>query len=305
MNAIHLPPTPRLRAAIFVNLVAMRKSLSLKQGPIMQEDNLQKLQQASFLYHAAHNCVLLQVCLHLAPSCYLFCVPGFQGLLKRPLIRGNASGNCARNNTSVGLRTVHATCMCCADVCHDVLRLDHLCLDQARVISPLWSSCSTDEDLVTRLQNCMFLFKRCASLRCSIEVGKIKCIAVMSHPRRLGRQVISRYACYTCVRWLRKLEMDGNWIYISCTPVCSQSRHINCTGPLYFPSRLWNAELVRQSAGESSGRCGGKLGKDRETTHLILISAPLIIKCLLNHHVSASIYVLIINHLKHLLNIKK
>ena len=48
---------PRLRAAVFVNLVGMRKSMSCPtNGPIsLTPENLSKLQRCNFLFHAAHN----------------------------------------------------------------------------------------------------------------------------------------------------------------------------------------------------------------------------------------------------------
>ena len=40
----------------------------------------------------------------------------------------------------------------------------------------------------------------------SIKVGKIKKLAVMAHPNKLGRQVLQRYASFVAVRWSRRLE---------------------------------------------------------------------------------------------------
>ena len=62
-------------------------------------------------------------------------------------------------------------------------RLDHLCYDTAPDASPLKLSCYVDEDMV----------------------GKLKKFAMISHPVRMGEQVLNRYAAYCCVRWLRKL----------------------------------------------------------------------------------------------------
>ena len=48
----------RLRAAVFVNLVAMRDAISNKINdfPVLREENLRILQTASYLWHSAHNC---------------------------------------------------------------------------------------------------------------------------------------------------------------------------------------------------------------------------------------------------------
>ena len=57
----------RLRAAIFVNLVAMRASMSRKRNPgrlLMSPENLRILQSACFLYHCAHNSFLTHLCGH-------------------------------------------------------------------------------------------------------------------------------------------------------------------------------------------------------------------------------------------------
>ena len=46
----------------------------------------------------------------------------------------------------------------------------------------------------------------CDALGESIKVGKIKKLAVMAHPNKLGRQVLQRYASFVAVRWSRRLE---------------------------------------------------------------------------------------------------
>lgn len=52
---------PRLRASIFVNLVAMRDAISKRNndGPVLRSENLKALQTASYLWHSAHNCFML------------------------------------------------------------------------------------------------------------------------------------------------------------------------------------------------------------------------------------------------------
>ncbi|CAL1141025.1 unnamed protein product [Cladocopium goreaui] len=62
-------------------------------------------------------------------------------------------------------------------------KLDHIVYDCAPEVSPLKLSCYTDED----------------------AMGKLKKLAMISYPNQMGRQVLSRYAAYTCVRWLRRL----------------------------------------------------------------------------------------------------
>ena len=47
----------RLRAAVFVNLVAMRDAMSLSNNPttLLTKPNLEQLRKACFLFHAAYN----------------------------------------------------------------------------------------------------------------------------------------------------------------------------------------------------------------------------------------------------------
>ena len=74
---ISLPSLPRLRAAVFVNLVGMRTALSDYMGPVMPEDNIRRLGDP----WAAHECTCLDhVCYSVDPmsncltkeACYLF-----------------------------------------------------------------------------------------------------------------------------------------------------------------------------------------------------------------------------------------
>jgi hypothetical protein len=50
-------PLLRLRAAVFVNLVAMRAAMSdsSNTGVKLTDSNLQMLQRANYLFHSAHN----------------------------------------------------------------------------------------------------------------------------------------------------------------------------------------------------------------------------------------------------------
>ena len=43
------------------------------------------------------------------------------------------------------------------------------------------------------------------------KVGKIKMMAKMAHPNLLGRQVLTRYAAFVAVRWLRQMEGAWEW----------------------------------------------------------------------------------------------
>ena len=63
-----------------------------------------------------------------------------------------------------------------------MLRLDHLCIEQAPFLNPFVQSAYTDEDMM----------------------GKAKRLAAASSPCRLGFQVLQRYAAYVCCRWLRE-----------------------------------------------------------------------------------------------------
>ena len=53
----HPLPLLRLRAAVFVNLVAMRAAMSdsSNTGVKLTDSNLQMLQRANYLFHSAHN----------------------------------------------------------------------------------------------------------------------------------------------------------------------------------------------------------------------------------------------------------
>ena len=56
------PCTMRMRAAVFINAVAIREAVSLKYGPLLPQQCVQKLQTANYLFHAALNCNLAFVC---------------------------------------------------------------------------------------------------------------------------------------------------------------------------------------------------------------------------------------------------
>lgn len=103
-----------------------------------------------------------------------------------------------------------------------VLRLDHIVMDGAERMSPLWVSCYSDEDMVAcRLfllafsGVCMQVFVRvsvaralaCSTLCISTKVGKVKSMAMMATPRLLGRQVLERWASFVAIRWSRQLGM--------------------------------------------------------------------------------------------------
>ena len=45
----------RLRAAVFVNAVAIRQAVSLQHGIVLPSESLQKLQTANYLFHSALN----------------------------------------------------------------------------------------------------------------------------------------------------------------------------------------------------------------------------------------------------------
>ena len=64
------------------------------------------------------------------------------------------------------------------------LRLDHLVYDIAPFVNPIKISCYMDED----------------------AVGRVKRLAIASNPMKMGEYVLSRYAAYCCVRWLRRME---------------------------------------------------------------------------------------------------
>jgi hypothetical protein len=49
----------RLRAAVFVNAVAIRRAVSLQHGFILPEECVRKLQSANYLFHSALNSYLV------------------------------------------------------------------------------------------------------------------------------------------------------------------------------------------------------------------------------------------------------
>ena len=63
-----------------------------------------------------------------------------------------------------------------------LLRLDHICYDMAKYVNPLRVTCYMDEDCV----------------------GRLKQLAMHSHPVQMGHQVLERYSAYVCCRWLRQ-----------------------------------------------------------------------------------------------------
>ena len=64
MCNISLPSLPRLRAAVFVNLVGMRATLSNYMGPVMPEDNIRRLGDS----WAVHECTCFDhVCYSVDP----------------------------------------------------------------------------------------------------------------------------------------------------------------------------------------------------------------------------------------------
>lgn len=67
--------------------------------------------------------------------------------------------------------------------CFLILRLDHIVYDTAEFVNPILLSCYVDED----------------------AVGKLKKLAMVSSPQKMGEHVLNRYAAYLCVRWLRML----------------------------------------------------------------------------------------------------
>lgn len=62
-------------------------------------------------------------------------------------------------------------------------RLDHLVYDTAPVFNPIKVACYGDED----------------------AVGKVKRLAMLCNPLKMGNYVLSRYAAFCAVRWLRQL----------------------------------------------------------------------------------------------------
>ena len=118
-----------------------------------------------------------------------------KGLRWNPWKQTNYFGNPVQNTTSYlapkwpwWFTTLHLLNMICPDFfcCMIIfyLRLDHLVYDVAPQTNPIKLSCYMDED----------------------AVGKLKKLAMASSPQNMGECVLSRYASYICVRWLRRME---------------------------------------------------------------------------------------------------
>mmetsp|Transcript_69496 Transcript_69496/g.153337 ORF Transcript_69496/g.153337 Transcript_69496/m.153337 type:complete len:153 (+) Transcript_69496:140-598(+) len=130
----------QMRAAVFVNLVTMRKVMDHGGNGHVQlaPCNLEILQKSNYLFHSAHNWLAME--------------------------------SLEANKLLWKSRPKH--------------KLDHLVYDVAPQTNPIKLSCYMDED----------------------AVGKLKKLAMASSPQNMGEYVLSRYASYICVRWLRRME---------------------------------------------------------------------------------------------------
>lgn len=212
-------PSSRMRAAVFINLVNMRRAMSSPDNPCvgLTPHNLEQFQKANYLFHSAHNCTLFEFCLvSLVMLCfqklaqcvqdcavwysvvYIHCeqiVLGYsfnfdctKGLHVKLLNGKKYCGRHVQNFTSSLDKRLSAW-VCVYNFAADYFlqpRLDHIAYDHARFYNPLKLACYVDED----------------------GVGQIKRLAAKATPRNLSQQVLLRYAAYICVRWLRKLTED-------------------------------------------------------------------------------------------------
>lgn len=151
-----------------------------------------------------------------------------KGLLQKRYPRENFAGRSDQNYISLlaskKIQMVNAvgdTCMYAQNpshvLCYLHLRLDHICIDQAPILSPLFTSTYGDEDMVLPLAY-IFVGVRVLTLNqnwnvhvvhvisCKAKVGKVKALAILANPKLLGRQVLLRYTSFVCVRWFRVLE---------------------------------------------------------------------------------------------------
>ena len=167
--------------------------------------NLEILQKSNYLFHSAHNCPLTltgrvcvcftcvtDVCIRSVCSnilCYS------QGLAMESLEANKLLWKSHPKTPQVTwLQSSHDdshTSPVKYDLSrflllydHFYLRLDHLVYDVAPQTNPIKLSCYMDED----------------------AVGKLKKLAMASSPQNMGEYVLSRYASYICVRWLRRTE---------------------------------------------------------------------------------------------------
>ena len=154
----------RLRAAVFVNLVAMREAVSLHGGNglcTLSDFNLRKLQQANYLYHAALN-GCLAACNNygnvskVRSGTYITYIPmqlrssagGHEQ--RRPFVE-SASKIAQAPWLSIDMQgLVLLAAQCWFGHCPKI-RADHICLDLATRINPLMISCYMDEDAATGL----------------------------------------------------------------------------------------------------------------------------------------------------------
>lgn len=99
------------------------------------------------------------------------------------------------------------------------LRLDHLCLDQAKRLNPLQHSTYDDEDYV----------------------GKIKRLCMLAPPSKMDSYVLERYTSYVCCRWLRTLT---SWLHWTPNIITKQFRIL---APTYFNLLLFWSNLPWKS----------------------------------------------------------
>lgn len=190
--SINFQSWSRLRAAIFVNLVAMRDAISKRNndGPVLRGQNLKALQTASYLWHSAHNSFMfadLFAFFLWNKSLWFLCLTHPRFGVGSHIGRTVAMENSSETSQVLWLKqySVWSSSLkaFCTVMTWPVLRLEHIVYECAGRLSPLPASTYADEDMV----------------------GKIKQFAIRSHPARLGYCILQRYAAYCCCRWLREM----------------------------------------------------------------------------------------------------
>ena len=226
----------RLRAAVFVNAVAIREAVSLKHGIILPEVCVSKLQSANYLFHSALNSTLPDRCdtfffnvqnMWQYATCVYCASVGFWYVNVRSCCRSSDPKPVALEAASEATQVTWCIKWCpsvcqlyvCRCALFNQLRLDHLVLDQAIKLSPMHTSCYSDEDLVpcicklcvhhvfpVQAAHVFLVVEVSGCLNNGTQVGKVKQFALMATSRKLGRQVLQRRAAYVCVRWLRRMD---------------------------------------------------------------------------------------------------
>lgn len=142
---------------MFVNTVAIREAVSLRHGIFLPQESVQKLQSACYLFRSALNSSQV---VHI--FCKVFLCPATSSVCESVRTDPRFGFRIYRSwriSLEITPENAQATDLnlCVLDVCMpwvgmhscQLLRLEHLCLDQAPRLSPMHTSCYGDEDMAS------------------------------------------------------------------------------------------------------------------------------------------------------------